>query len=109
MCTYFFLVYLLGTLLVNNNEKAFVSVYFYELIFLALLPVIGSLSVVSKWKSNNWANHPLSIILSRYNPVDWTIVAKTISTEYQWYAKLYSILYEFTHTYVHMLYILNLF
>jgi len=91
-CAFFFSVYLLGTLLVNDNEKAFVSVYFYELILLSLLPIAYSFTVVSKWKSNNWANHPLSIILSRYNSVDWTLVAQNISTEYQWYAKLYSIL-----------------
>ncbi|XP_022181873.1 E3 ubiquitin-protein ligase TM129 [Myzus persicae] len=81
-------VYLLGTLLVNDNEKAFVSVYFYELIFLALLPIFYSYSVVSKWKSNNWANHPLSIILNRYNSVDWTLIAQNISTEYQCLQKL---------------------
>jgi len=82
----YFLVYLLGTLIVNDSEKAFVSVYFYELILLSLLPIIYRFSVVSKWKSNNWANHPLSIILSRYNSVDWTLIAQNISTEYQWYA-----------------------
>jgi len=90
MSVFFFSVYLLGTLLVNDNEKAFVSVYFYELIFLALLPVGYSFSIVSKWKLNNWGNHPLSIILSRYNAVDWTLIAQNISTEYQWYVK-YSI------------------
>lgn len=88
----FFSVYLLGALLVNDNEKAFVSVYFYELILLSLLPITYSFIIVSKWKSNNWANHPLSVILSRYNSVDWTLIAQNISTEYQWYAKLYSIL-----------------
>jgi len=85
-CVRFFSVYLLGTLLVNDNEKAFVSVYFCELILLSLLPIGYSVSVVFKWKSNNWANHPLSIILSRYDSVDWTLIAQNISTEYQWYA-----------------------
>lgn len=85
MCA-FFSVYLLGTLLVNDNEKAFVSVYFNELILLSMLPIACSLEiVVVKWKPNNWAKHPLSIILSRYNSVDWTLIAHNISTEYQWY------------------------
>lgn len=85
MCA-FFSVYLLGTLLVNDNEKSFVSVYFNELILLSILPIAFSLEiVVVKWIPNNWAKHPLSIILSRYNSVDWTLIAQNISTEYQWY------------------------
>lgn len=99
---HFFSVYLLGALLVNDNEKAFVRVYFNELILLSLLPIAYSFIIVSKWKSNNWANHPLSIILSRYNSVDWTLIAQNISTEYQWYAKLYSILWIYINIYIYI-------
>lgn len=76
-------VYLLGTLLVSDGENTFVYANFFELLCLTLLPVIFACSVVLKWKSGGWSNHPLSVVLSRYNSTDWTLVAQDISNEYQ--------------------------
>ncbi|XP_050533820.1 E3 ubiquitin-protein ligase TM129 [Daktulosphaira vitifoliae] len=82
------LVYLLGTLLANDSEEEIVYQYFYELFCLALIPVVLSCSVLYKWMSNNWANHPLVKILIRYDPGDWMLVAREISMEYQCLQKL---------------------
>lgn len=83
--SFVYIGYLLGTRLVSDSRGAFVNGNFYELFALALLPVVVGCSVLYKWKSNNWANHPLSVTLSRYNGADWTAVARDISTEYQRY------------------------
>lgn len=82
---FLFPVYLFGSLFINDSEELFVNVYFYELCCFALIPIFFSCSVMLKWMSNNWANHPLAIVLSRYNPTDWTAVARSISSEYQRY------------------------
>ncbi|XP_050437108.1 E3 ubiquitin-protein ligase TM129 [Adelges cooleyi] len=81
-------VYLLGTLIANDSETEFVYRHFYELCCLALLPIICCCSVVFKWMSNDWANHPLALLLNRYDPADWKLVANEISTEYQCLQKL---------------------
>ncbi|VVC45853.1 Putative transmembrane protein precursor [Cinara cedri] len=82
------LVYLLGTLFVNNSEKSFVYVYFDVLCLLFLVPIGISVSVVYNWKSNDWANHPLRIVLNHYDPADWTIPAHNITTEFRSIEKL---------------------
>lgn len=82
---FLFSVYLLGTVFVDDSENSFVHAYYLELFILALIPIIFSCSLLVKWKRNNWADHPLSLILSRYDPSDWTTVAHDISTEYQRY------------------------
>lgn len=88
---YFIIYYLYFGIKFPKNS--ILQSFWYMLVILAILLPIGAITLIYYYKRNNWRNHPIPKILSKYSntPSDansWMSVASQINSEYRRHDKL---------------------
>lgn len=84
----YFLIYYLYFGGINLPDSLFVQFFWYSLIALAIFLPIAAIALIFYYKQNNWSNHPIAKILTKYSntpeiATSWHAVANQINNEYR--------------------------